>query len=503
MVGVAGRQGRARARLPRRRRRRALRRGARRARRGCRTRTCSTSAASPSCSATTASSTRSTIPVSPRGYRILGRIPRLPEARRRRASSASSADSTSCSPPPTPSWRPSRASARSGRRTSARACAGCRRSTSWTATCRPEPSTAAAAGAAANEGGHHSADKQPKSSIEDLEVTVEVEHIEFEIGDNVVYPHHGAGKVLKKEEKEMLGEKREYLTIKILHNDMTVMVPSENAAHGRPAPRDRRGDGQEGARRAAATTSRRCRRTGTAASSTTATRSRPATSTSSPRSCATSRIRESEKGLSTGEKQMFTRAKKILASELMYALDMDEEEAEELPRRAARRLRHGERQGGRRPRRSAATRGVRELRWRSRCSWPPVAASALAPVGPRRSSCWPAGRCSQWSARRAARVAGDRADRRRAAAGRRARAGAATSASTGGAARSDSVRARARGAGDAGDPVLVHDAARPLLTPELSSACARRARRDGAADAAIAAAPVTRHGQAGRRRRPR
>ena len=45
----------------------------------------------------------------------------------------------------------------------------------------------------------------------------------------MVYPHHGAGKVLKKEQKEVLGEKREYLTIKILHNDMTVMVPCENA----------------------------------------------------------------------------------------------------------------------------------------------------------------------------------------------------------------------------------------------------------------------------------
>ena len=40
-------------------------------------------------------------------------------------------------------------------------------------------------------------------------------------------------------------------------------------------------------------------------------------------------IREFEKGLSTGEKQMYTRAKKILASELMYALEMDEDEAEE------------------------------------------------------------------------------------------------------------------------------------------------------------------------------
>ena len=39
-------------------------------------------------------------------------------------------------------------------------------------------------------------------------------------------------------------------------------------------------------------------------------------------------VREHEKGLSTGEKQMFTRAKKILASELMYALEMGEEEVE-------------------------------------------------------------------------------------------------------------------------------------------------------------------------------
>jgi CarD family transcriptional regulator len=40
-------------------------------------------------------------------------------------------------------------------------------------------------------------------------------------------------------------------------------------------------------------------------------------------------LREMEKGLSTGEKQMYTRAKRILASELMYALDKDAEDTEE------------------------------------------------------------------------------------------------------------------------------------------------------------------------------
>jgi len=39
-------------------------------------------------------------------------------------------------------------------------------------------------------------------------------------------------------------------------------------------------------------------------------------------------IREHEKGLSTGEKQMYTRAKRVLASEMMYALDMDEEQVD-------------------------------------------------------------------------------------------------------------------------------------------------------------------------------
>ena len=68
----------------------------------------------------------------------------------------------------------------------------------------------------------------------------------YKVGDKVVYPHHGAGTVVKKEKREVLGEKREYLTIKILHNDMTVNVPTENAERGRAAQGDRRGDGQEG-----------------------------------------------------------------------------------------------------------------------------------------------------------------------------------------------------------------------------------------------------------------
>ena len=99
---------------------------------------------------------------------------------------------------PTRSSRPSRASARSARRTSARAFAGCRRSTSWTATCRPEQAGRPAGRPRTKE--DTIPHEQLKSTLtRTSRSTVEVEHIEFELGDNVVYPHHGAGKVLKKE----------------------------------------------------------------------------------------------------------------------------------------------------------------------------------------------------------------------------------------------------------------------------------------------------------------
>jgi len=163
--------------------------------------------------------------------------------------------------------------------------------------------------------------------VEELEAPV-VEHIEFECGDHVVYPHHGAGKVLKKERRKMFGEEREYLTIKILHNDMTVMVPCENAALAGL----RRVIDEETVQKVLAVLqddvsempknwNRRFKH------------NRDKIKTGDIYELAevvrNLAIREHHKGLSTGEKQMFTRAKKILASELMYALEMDEDGAEQ------------------------------------------------------------------------------------------------------------------------------------------------------------------------------
>ena len=169
---------------------------------------------------------------------------------------------------------------------------------------------------------------EEETIAEELEVTREVEHIEFELGDHVVYPHHGAGKVMKKEEMEMLGERREYLTIKILHNDMTVRVPTENAALAGL----RRVIDEETVKKVLDVLrddvsempknwNRRFKH------------NRDKIKTGDIYELAevvrNLSLRGNEKGLSTGEKQMFTRTKKILASELMYALDKDEDDAEE------------------------------------------------------------------------------------------------------------------------------------------------------------------------------
>ena len=50
----------------------------------------------------------------------------------------------------------------------------------------------------------------------------------FKVGEKIVYPMHGAGVIEKIEEKEILGERREYFIIKMPIGDMKVMVPVTN-----------------------------------------------------------------------------------------------------------------------------------------------------------------------------------------------------------------------------------------------------------------------------------
>ena len=148
----------------------------------------------------------------------------------------------------------------------------------------------------------------------------------FDVGDKVVYPHHGAGTVVSKDVKLVLGEEREYLTIRILHNEMTVNVPVDNAEKvGLRWVID-----QEmvevvvkvllgGSTEMPKNWNRRFKhnrdkmKTGDILELAEVVRNLA--------------LRDHEKGLSTGEKQMYVKAKKILASELRFAKNLSEEDA--------------------------------------------------------------------------------------------------------------------------------------------------------------------------------
>jgi CarD family transcriptional regulator len=54
---------------------------------------------------------------------------------------------------------------------------------------------------------------------------MEVDYL-FQIGDNIVYPMHGAGIIKAIEEKEISGVKQQYYVIKMLINNMQVMIPT-------------------------------------------------------------------------------------------------------------------------------------------------------------------------------------------------------------------------------------------------------------------------------------
>ena len=146
----------------------------------------------------------------------------------------------------------------------------------------------------------------------------------YEVGDKVVYPHHGAGTIVKKE----LRDEREYLTIQIAHKDMTVMIPTDSADRAglRSVISEEavdevvgvlQGDGSKMPKN----WNRRFKHN----------RDKMKTGDIFELAEVVRNLaqRDQEKGLSTGEKQMFSNAKRILASELMFAKGMEEDEARE------------------------------------------------------------------------------------------------------------------------------------------------------------------------------
>jgi CarD family transcriptional regulator len=151
----------------------------------------------------------------------------------------------------------------------------------------------------------------------------------FEVGDKVVYPHHGAGTVLAREFHEIRGERREYLTIEILQPQMTVMVPCENAetAGLRPVINERAvnevlavlvADGSE----MPAQWNQRFKRNQE--------KLRSGDILELAEVVRNLERRAQDARLSPGEMQMLERARRVLVSELMYARNVEEDAANQL-----------------------------------------------------------------------------------------------------------------------------------------------------------------------------
>jgi CarD family transcriptional regulator len=51
----------------------------------------------------------------------------------------------------------------------------------------------------------------------------------FKVGDNAVYPSHGVTVIKKIDERSVGGEKKQFYVLQVLENEMTIMVPTDNA----------------------------------------------------------------------------------------------------------------------------------------------------------------------------------------------------------------------------------------------------------------------------------
>jgi CarD family transcriptional regulator len=151
----------------------------------------------------------------------------------------------------------------------------------------------------------------------------------YKIGDKVVYPMHGAGVIESIEEKEILGEKRQYYILKLPVGDMKVMIPINNCREiGLREVID--GEGvqrvigilKDQSTNMSANWNRRYRanlekiKSGDIYEVAEVVRNLI--------------NRDREKGLSSGERKMLENARQILISELVLATELEEDRAQSL-----------------------------------------------------------------------------------------------------------------------------------------------------------------------------
>ena len=150
----------------------------------------------------------------------------------------------------------------------------------------------------------------------------------FNIGDNIVYPMHGAGTISSIEEKEILGEKQQYYIIK-MPGEVMVMVPTAKAeAMGVRNVIDEKSASsvlqvlEKDETEMSNNWNKRYRenldkmKTGNIYEVADVVRNLS--------------FKQKEKGLSTGEKKMLVNAKQILISELVLAEHSSKDEVENL-----------------------------------------------------------------------------------------------------------------------------------------------------------------------------
>ncbi len=150
----------------------------------------------------------------------------------------------------------------------------------------------------------------------------------FEVGDKVVYPHHGAATIERLEKvSDPLGVRRDYLVLRLAYGELTLKVPADNAAE--IGLRDVIND--EEVEEVFAVLRKREARMPTNWSRRFKNHVEKLKSGDIYQVAEVVRnltIRERDKGLSAGEKRMLGKARQILVSELTFALNVDEDTAE-------------------------------------------------------------------------------------------------------------------------------------------------------------------------------
>jgi CarD family transcriptional regulator len=149
----------------------------------------------------------------------------------------------------------------------------------------------------------------------------------FDVGDKVVYPHHGAATIEQRETMTAFGEEREYLVLRLAYGELTLKVPADNTDEVglREVINDEEVEEvfavlRKKEARMPTNWSRRFKNHVEKLKSGDIYQVAEVVRNLS--------LREKDKGLSAGEKRMLAKARQILVSELTFAINVDEEAAE-------------------------------------------------------------------------------------------------------------------------------------------------------------------------------